>query len=180
MANLSAPDYYEEINYLGGVELPPPPSANRLWKVFRAQVVMSAEYMKWLKENFEEVRACIASPSTKAVRVEITLFRGSGVMKSADPDNFIKPCIDILTPERWSVPKKEGMKPQLRKPGSGVLEDDTIEHVVEVKVVVVPEPKKKGKRQPARVCIELWEMARMECFASACLSTDSDIEVITQ
>ena len=138
---------------LGAVTLPVPPSANRLWVIFRGNPTRSAAYTRWLKECAPIVRENIKA-TTEPVTVKIFFTPGKGVMSTADLDNFIKPCLDLLTPEKYKALKDGQTKPQLSKPGAGVIAGDSMEHVKEISCHLMKEPKKiRGKRAEAEITI---------------------------
>lgn len=138
------------------VTLIPPPSANKLWRTFRGRTVRSSAYNDWLEYAAEVIRK---EPNfhqfDEPVRVSITLFPGKGVTRLADLDNLIKPVLDVLCPE------KLGTEGEVKKPGTGVIQDDNLGHVHEVVVrLASSEPRvKKGKEKlPAIIAVRVRSM----------------------
>ena len=75
--------------------LPVPPSANRLWRVYRGRMVTSATYATWkttagLILNVAAAGKSIPGPYALTIRV--------GVLKGRrlDLDNYLKPLNDLL------------------------------------------------------------------------------------
>jgi Holliday junction resolvase RusA-like endonuclease len=144
---------HSQVTILGSVALPPPPSANRLWKTFRGRAVRSAEFNNWLKEAVIQIQSNIR-PTSGPVAVRLVLHLGSGVMRTADLDNFLKPTLDALKPETRH--KETG---QVTKPGAGVIADDNLEVVRSIELDIRNEgPKVHGKRPPAELIVEVWAL----------------------
>lgn len=138
---------------LGRVALPPPPSANRLWRTFRGHSVRSADYTKWLEHASDEMRRSLR-PTSGRVSVRVTLCEGSGVMRSADLDNLLKPVMDALKPE-----SRHQTTGQITKPGAGIIQDDNLAIVRRIAIGVVPEGKKiGGRRPPAEIIVEVFSV----------------------
>lgn len=138
---------------LGRVALPPPPSANRLWRIFRGHSVRSSDYTKWLQHASDEMRRSLR-PTSERVAVHVTLCEGSGVMRTADLDNLIKPIMDALKPE-----SRHQTTGQITKPGAGIIQDDNLAIVRRIAMGVVPEGKKvSGKRPPAEIIVEVFSV----------------------
>lgn len=77
------------------VNLPYPPSANRLWRAVRGRQIKSAEYRAWLVEAqaaITQARICASMPG--AYHLEIHATRPD--WRARDLDNLIKPLGDAI------------------------------------------------------------------------------------
>jgi crossover junction endodeoxyribonuclease RusA len=92
----------------GTIEIPYPPSANRLWRYYKSRPVKSNEYRAWLNECSAKIRHDWKHPTIHCP-VHVTLSVGVPDKRKRDLDNRIKPRLDLL---------------QL----SSVLEDDNLVH----------------------------------------------------
>ncbi|WP_164868091.1 RusA family crossover junction endodeoxyribonuclease [Rhodovarius crocodyli] len=72
--------------------LPLPPSANRLWRVFKGQVRKSTDYRKWADDASDAVSHQLGG------QARLTWFTASITLPVTrrDPDNAIKPIMDAL------------------------------------------------------------------------------------
>jgi len=76
------------------LELPVPPSANRIWRVGRGRTYLSPEYRLWLKKARILIRNQYrGKPLTGEVFVNIAWFRRA---RRGDLDNKAKPILDAL------------------------------------------------------------------------------------
>lgn len=120
--------------------IPVPPSANRLWRIFRNRQHKATEYKDWLKYTAHLLRERMR-PVDGTVRIVIELRFGKGFMRSRDLDNCIKPIIDALKPPRYD---KEG---KLASDGAGIIPDDSIEIVRSICIDVLPAIDKKSEAE---------------------------------
>lgn len=115
----------------GGIMVPVPPSANKLWSHFRGHVQKSATYRKWLKECCIEHRDLKDKTVDFPVEVVITLRLGKGFIATRDIDNCIKPALDLLKP---TSRKRNG---DIDHEGLGLIKDDKVEFVRGIRIVVL-------------------------------------------
>lgn len=74
------------------LRLPEPPSANRLWRIFRNRAVRSSDYRNWIVAAQDQCAYQSAAEKIKGWwRVRITL-----PPSRRDGDNSIKPVLDLL------------------------------------------------------------------------------------
>lgn len=137
---------------LGRVALPPPPSANRLWRTFRGRQVRSAEATRWMSNAAELIRQNM-QPTEGSVEVWWQLRLGKGVMVTADLDNFQKILLDTLRP-----PAHHKDTGQLTKPGAGIILDDNLRIVKAINARVLPEQKTGKARGDAEIVLEVIEL----------------------
>lgn len=103
---------------LQSIEIPVPPSANRIWRVIRGgRVIKSKEYRDWLSFACLLIRANL-KPVTLPVSVRITITGGRGRW---DLDNRIKPTLDALK-------------------HANIIADDDVRHVVKIEARFMPMP----------------------------------------
>lgn len=77
------------------VDLPYPPSANRLWRAVRGRQIKSAEYRSWLLEAQAAItEACIGGSMPGAYHLEIHATRPD--WRARDLDNLVKPLSDAI------------------------------------------------------------------------------------
>lgn len=77
--------------------VPPPPSANRLWRRAGRTIYRSPAYEDWLTECALTVRASSSvRPIPTPARVVIEVHGGKGFNRKRDLDNCIKPVCDLL------------------------------------------------------------------------------------
>ena len=76
------------------IDLPRPPSLNRLWNYGRRKVWKSKVYRRWIDEAD---KLLMAGPKIKGIKGDfrITMFI-SGSRKNSDLDNFWKATMDFL------------------------------------------------------------------------------------
>ena len=76
------------------IDLPRPPSLNRLWTYGRRRVFKSKRYTAWIKQADKHL---MIAPKRKGVKgkFKITMFI-SGKRKDSDLDNFWKATLDWL------------------------------------------------------------------------------------
>jgi Holliday junction resolvase RusA-like endonuclease len=74
------------------MNLPCPPSANRIWRKGRGRVYRSEAYNKWTANVGWELKVIRAKPIKGRVRIEIAVSEKSRI----DLDNHGKPTIDAL------------------------------------------------------------------------------------
>ncbi len=119
-----------------------PPSANKIWetkihckkrivkgmvqKKHFAKVTLSQPYDLWLEVNMRKIWQENTTRKFPAdlVEIRIWLYGGKGWTKSRDPDNIVKPCVDLITK-------------------AGLIDDDNCTIVQRVIVTYVPAPSKK-------------------------------------
>lgn len=89
--------------------LPPPPSANKIWRNLGDRVLKSAEYRRWLAL----ANAAIPLGARGAItgRCKVTIIADRPDRRARDIDNLAKPILDAL-------------KPQKDLPLKGVIRDD--------------------------------------------------------
>lgn len=104
-------------------QIPLPPSANRLWRVFGGRVCKSRHYVEWLEHVTWLLRREM-KPVAGPAHVSMLLRGGKGITVRSDLDNLIKPTIDALK-------------------GAGILVDDNLEHVVGVDARYEPRTSRK-------------------------------------
>lgn len=76
------------------IDLPMPPSTNRIWRHHRGHVYKTKEYVAWQKEAYYAAKSEGRWPTTKIngpFEISIYLARGRG-----DGDNRIKATLDLL------------------------------------------------------------------------------------
>lgn len=115
------------------VSLPPPPSANRLWRIFGNRLHKAKDYALWLEHcdflcrhqsrNYRRF--------TTPVRVVVQIEGGKGFMESRDLDNCAKPVLDLLRQAE-------------------VLEDDDVRRVGAIVMDYLPAG--KGRKRGDAVC----------------------------
>lgn len=77
------------------VDLPYPPSANRLWRAVRGRQIKSAEYRAWLLEAQAAITAARVTGSMPgAYHLEIHATRPD--WRARDLDNLVKPLSDAI------------------------------------------------------------------------------------
>ena len=78
------------------VELPCPPSSNRIWRMARGRTIKSKEYRQWLKSCHAYVwfKHQEHEMYTCPIKVSIIYIPPSKVRK--DLDNILKPILDLL------------------------------------------------------------------------------------
>jgi crossover junction endodeoxyribonuclease RusA len=94
MINDGRPFMAEAIEII--LDLPFPPSANRIWRSGGGKVYRSNEYVSWMEEADMAVMAVKAYPKRKIAgpfEVEI-LLSDVGLRRSSDGDNRIKALLD--------------------------------------------------------------------------------------
>lgn len=128
-------------------ELPVPPSANRLWRVFRGHAVRSADFNRWLDSAVDAMKRHLA-PVSGQVTVEITIFGGKGLTVRSDLDNFAKPIMDALKPPSFDRLGK------LSKAGASIIEDDCLEFVKSIRLVYRDREKKSKAEAVCHVRVE--------------------------
>jgi len=110
-------------------EIPIPPTANKIWRVYQGRQILSADYRSW-----KEHAALALKLGMKAVKgkVELTIIiqGGAGFMRSRDLDNCAKPVIDAIR-------------------HAGMIEGDTVQTVIGVHLLYEECPVKK---QPQAKC----------------------------
>lgn len=74
------------------IQLPYPPSANRLWRNVKGRMVKSAEYRTWLSAAVASCRGAVNVPGP--YHLTITATRPD--RRRRDIDNLIKPVSDAL------------------------------------------------------------------------------------
>lgn len=85
----------------------PPPSANRMWRVWRGSVSKSAEYAQWMMLAGREIQAQRVKSVKGPVRIHISVPNNG----RRDLDNYAKPIIDLLClmdvieGDRWKTVK---------------------------------------------------------------------------
>jgi len=121
------------------IEVPPPPSANGIWRIVRGtKMTVSDEYKRWaaaVAPAFERLRV----PAGFPVTVVIVVRGGKGWTTSRDLDNAIKPLIDAV--------KK-----------SGTIPDDTTAYVTKIEATYVP-----GDGRPAGVRVRVEHKGEPPC-----------------
>lgn len=104
-------------------EIPIPPSANRIWRIFGNRMHKSKQYTEWLEHVAWLLRRDLSNAPVPCC-VVIEIHGGKGWHKARDLDNTIKPAIDALR-------------------ASGVLVEDTCDYVSRVEAIFrAPESKK--------------------------------------
>lgn len=79
------------------LDLPAPPSVNRLWRVGKGRVYRSPKYVEWLLEAGLEIMAQKPKLACKAIKGPYALVIKMAPRSSlADADNFIKAISDLL------------------------------------------------------------------------------------
>ena len=73
------------------IDLPIPPSTNRLWRKFRGRIVKSPEYKTWITEAGWCIQAFKAGNITGPVEIDIAVGKSR-----IDLDNQAKSVIDAL------------------------------------------------------------------------------------
>ena len=106
-------------------ELPIPPSANRLWRVFGGRVVKSRYYAEWLDHVVWILRRDM-KPVSVPCKVEILLVGGRGTTIRSDLDNKIKPTLDALR-------------------DAGIIPDDSVQFVTQIEARYTPRESKKAQ-----------------------------------
>lgn len=91
-------------------EIPIPPSANRLWRIFGSRMHKSKDYVQWLEHVGWLLKRDLPHVRNARVGVRIDVHGGKGFTKRRDMDNCLKPVLDALRE-------------------SGVIEDDNVQYV---------------------------------------------------
>lgn len=86
------------------LELPLPPSANRMFRVARTRrgrgrLVKSRDYKAWLALAGPLLRVGLERPALPA-RVSFVVWGGDGWSRNRDVDNLVKPLVDALVVAR--------------------------------------------------------------------------------
>ena len=76
-------------------EIPIPPSANRIWRIFGNRMHKSKDYSAWLEHTGWLLRRDLRT-FTEPVAVTVTIYGGKGFSKARDIDNCLKPVLDSL------------------------------------------------------------------------------------
>jgi len=145
------------------VMMPPPPSANAMYRVARGRQYRSKAYNDWLDIATQSMRNL--KPLTKPAVVFITLVRGKGVTVRSDIDNLVKPVLDALKPPSYD---KLG---NLTKAGSGVIADDSLEYVRSVAAIWQPA---ESKKEVAYIIVEVSEWGCCEASSTVNLPADKN------
>lgn len=79
------------------LDLPPPPSTNRIWRFARGRVYRSKEYVAWIKEAALTILANRQVPKQKITGpFEIEISLATNIHAGSDGDNRIKAVLDLL------------------------------------------------------------------------------------
>lgn len=118
------------------VSLPPPPSANRIWRVFGNRVHRSQHYIEWLEhcDYLCRHQSIGYRRFTGPVQVTIQLEGGKGFPESRDLDNCLKPVIDLLRKAELmaddNVRRLSLIVLEYRAPGKGRNRGDAVCRVI--------------------------------------------------
>lgn len=123
------------MNKVVGVELPLPPSANRMWRKYRGRIVCSKEYVSWLTIAVPLIRMTM-NKFDNPISVKIVLVSGLGWSFACDLDNRIKPVLDAI-----------------RK--AGRIVDDTCRYVVDVSISIRPNSRPREEAKVVVYCQEV-------------------------
>jgi crossover junction endodeoxyribonuclease RusA len=77
------------------ISLPFPPSANRLWRAGRGRIYLAARYKAWQKEAGWLLQSQRPQKHDGPVSIKIELTPPD--KRRRDPDNRVKPLLDLLT-----------------------------------------------------------------------------------
>ncbi len=77
------------------VDLPYPPSANRLWRVVKGKPIKSAEYRGWLESAAWLVKAATGPRGLKGP-YGLSVAAGRPDKRARDLDNLLKPLSDAM------------------------------------------------------------------------------------
>lgn len=80
---------------IGPIEIPIPPSANRMYRKVRNFMIPAPEYIAWLEAAGPTVRSR-TGPLLGPIAVHIKVWGGKGWNESSDMDNLEKPIKDML------------------------------------------------------------------------------------
>ena len=78
------------------LELPLPPSTNRLWRVFRGRLIRSEEYRGWIKQAGLEILVQKPKLPCKAISGPYSLIVRLKLGNGRDSDNRVKALNDLL------------------------------------------------------------------------------------
>lgn len=104
---------------IGPIELPIPPSANRMYRKVRNMMIPAPEYLHWLEAAAPIVRRHITGHLATPITVHIKVWSGKGWRENSDLDNLEKPIKDMLQAKEFGG----------RQLGAAVLESDDCRHV---------------------------------------------------
>jgi crossover junction endodeoxyribonuclease RusA len=76
------------------LDLPLPPSTNRLWRAGRGRVYRSKRYMSWCRDAGWELN--LQRPSRLTGAVVVTIAAGKPDKRRRDIDNLAKSTLDLL------------------------------------------------------------------------------------
>lgn len=101
------------------VEIPLPPSSNRMYRKFRNMMVPCRDYLEWMRLAAPMVQEAWAESGgvEPPVQVHLTIYGGRGFPESSDADNCKKAVCDMLTPKEFSG----------KRYGAGILADDNVQ-----------------------------------------------------
>lgn len=120
------------------IEIPLPPTANNIWRIFGSRQHKSSHYLAWLTEC-----AIIAErdmrPTVTPCQITVQIRLGKGFARNRDLDNCIKPCIDLLKPPSYR--RSDG---KLSSPGASIIPEDSVEYVMRIVAEVLPPYDKKS------------------------------------
>lgn len=119
-----------------------PPTANHIWKIVMSRIIKDKVYRDWLAYCADLIEERM-EPVDGPVRIDIVITLGKGFASNRDLDNCIKPVLDLLKPNSYSR-AKEGKKPELKSRGAGVIEDDSVAFVREIRAYFEPPIDKKS------------------------------------
>lgn len=88
---------------IGPIEIPIPPSANRMYRKVRNFMIPSPEYIAWLEAAGPIVRRH-TGPITGMIAVHIKVWGGRGWVESSDLDNLEKPIRWLGRPTCRALP----------------------------------------------------------------------------
>jgi len=107
-------------------EIPIPPSANRLWRIFGSRMHKSKHYVEWLEHCSWLLKQTMRPAANYPVSVTVTIHGGKGWTRARDIDNVLKPCLDLLRE-------------------AGILAEDKVDYVTEVTAIYIPPTSKKSE-----------------------------------
>lgn len=112
------------------LDLPYPPSANRLWRAVGGRAIKSSEYRRWLALAAASIPLAARGRVHGAHTLDIAVDRPD--RRARDLDNTLKPIIDALKPDKKTPAFK------------GVIRDDSDTLSMTVRWTG-PEPVKNAK-----------------------------------